>query len=304
MRSISIMTCLCIWVQIGYGQKYHQVDTLKTRQGAEHVYLNIKIPVGEVFMKSSGNCGTSVARLISPEKKLVSDVKVEPVKTGEDKMTFSLKYPGQVAPPEASQAGANLRLPAPQAPNLPHPPKAYRTEYCPDPDLSTDLFLELGRGGSWLDLSGMSFQNVYINSAFADLLVSYNKPNQVPMQKMEIQVANARAVLKHLEMARAQLISIENEAGNTKLILGDRARPGSTIHLKAGVGDCTLIIDKQQPVKLIVKSGIFSEVEIGEEFSDKGSGTFVNQAFHQNARECVKIYCDVDFGNITVMEKQ
>ena len=106
-----------------------------------------------------------------------------------------------------------------------------------------------------LDLSNLTLNNLSIESTFSDLVLTYSKPNQTPMQKLHIHAANANIVLKHLEMARAGFIHVQNDMGDTKLMLGPNASPADekpVIELRNGVGDCLLVVDNNHPVRIVV----------------------------------------------------
>ena len=291
-------------IQMVLGQSFFNIDTLHTDETASHMQLTIKIPLGEMFMESSGICGKSVTSLSGPDSMFFHQVKSEKKSSGAYDRTCMLEFPTPPTSPSISSPNsALLRLSDGSQAKAILPEKAYRTEFKPDPEIPTSLSLELGKGGSMLDLSDMSLNNMKINSAFSDVLISYDKPNQITMEKMDIQAANAKIVIKNLELALAKLITIQNEMGETKLFVGDKSFPASDIHINSGVGDCTLIIDRDQPTKLVLKSGIFSNVEVSEEFKPHGKGTYVNQAYQKDPAKCVKIFCTVDFGNISILSK-
>ena len=287
-----------------HGQSFFNIDTLHTDESVSDMQLTIKIPIGEMFLESSGICGKSVSSLFGPDSMKFNQVKNEQKSGGTLSRVCMLEFPKPLMTPPASPPNsALLRMPNSSSAKAVLPEKAYRTEFKPDPDIPTSLSLELGKGGSMLDLSDIKLKNLKINSAFSDVLISYDKPNQVSMDKMDIQAANAKVVIKNLEQALAKLIIIQNEMGETKLFVGDKSFPASDIHINSGVGDCTLIVDKDQPTKLILKSGIFSNVEVSDEFKPHGKGTYVNQAYQKDPAKCIKIFCTVDFGNISILSK-
>ena len=81
--------------------------------------------------------------------------------------------------------------------------------------------LSIGRGHSRLDLSDMMINRLDMKSHFAEVFIQYNKPNRMSMEKMHVQSIQGKVVLKNLELARAELVTIENELDETKIMIGN-----------------------------------------------------------------------------------
>ncbi len=284
------------------GQSVQYRDTLKPGVGGpiNQMLLKLEIPMGETFVRASGCQGSSVYQVSVPDSLPAQAITQREDGNGTYMCTVRLLSP----PTKGSPVGANLRM-AEQLTTLNTyaDPQAYIAAFCPDPALNTDLFMDLGVGASRLNLSGLTLNNVTINSAFADVLVHYDKPNQVQMTQMAIHAANANVVLKNLEMARSRHVVVHNDMGNTKLILGHGYLPEGEIRIRSGVGGFTLILDHEQAVELVLNTGFFSEVELPDSFKEISPGTYINEAVQQSPDARLRIYCEVDFGKIVVIER-
>ena len=85
------------------------------------------------------------------------------------------------------------------------------------------------------------------------------------------------------------------------MILGSHRFPGSTVFIQQGMGDCTLVINQDHPVKIVLKSGLFTTESMPPDYEEVEKGTFVNQAFRRYGEsDATQIICNVDFGNISV----
>lgn len=298
VRHSLTLTLICVWAISLPAQVNPKIDTLHTDEGATNMLLNIKVPSGEMYLTSSGLCGKSLSSLSSSREQASHKYSSKVAVNGTVRRSIDVQY-GGTGSGKAINSGsvATMRLANPGT------PVSYRSEYKQDPSLDTELVLDLGSGGAMLDLSDMSISRVVINSAFSDVLVSYSKPNLVSMDEMEIHTARAKITLKNLEMARAKRIQVRNEMGDTKLVLGNNGRPASKIFVKSGVGDCMLIIDRNQPTKIVLEGGMFSKIEVEESFKPHGKGTYVNKAYYSNPGKCTTVFCEVDLGNISLMAK-
>ncbi len=304
LRLIPLLGFLTLNLSNLFAQNVHRADTLVMPGGevVEHMMLKLEIPTGESFVRTSGCQGSAIYRLAVPDSQEHYKVETRHEASGTYICNLSLTPPKAEGKPGLA---SNLRLAEPLSELETYTTSGeYKTFFCPDPNVSTDLYLDLGVGASRLDLSGLQLQNVNINTAFADVMVHYNKPNQQEMSQMSIHAASANVVLKNLAHARAKQVTVHNDMGMTKLLIGKGYVPGGEITIRSGVGGLILILDDEQPVELRLKSGFFSEVNMPEEgFKEISEGTYINQAVQESPNERIIIRLEVDFGKINIIEQ-
>jgi hypothetical protein len=307
IRKISLsalIVFLFTWVD---AQSTYQIDTIPTFS-SNHMDLRIDIPVGEIHMGTSGICGASVSRVLTPHPQIRQHVHTTVDPNGN--LIRVVNYDRPLARQEQNTAlartaaASDLRVSGSTADPERSSGGAYKAEYLPDPSMSTSLYVDLGVGASRLDLSGLSLTGVDINSAFSDVTVTYSQPNQVTMEKMNIHAAKANLVLKNLEYARAEMVTLQNDMGETKVIIGNGYFPQSTFFIQSGVGSCSLIIHKKQPVQIILRKGFFSSLELPDSYELISKDVYANQAYIRNPEKGMKIICNIDFGNISVIENE
>ena len=284
-------------------QTFLKVDTVPTQGSIHHMYLNIQIPAGEMYMQSSNMCGSSITKLSAPDPTVKHEFSTSVDPNGNLRRSISLKLDGSTRNAALSRGAVNADInPAMLQLTQSGDGKMYQSVYNPDPSTSTDLYLDLGMGRSRLDFSDLSLSNVEIHSAFSDIHLTYSSPNKVQMEKLDIHAAKAKIVLKNLECARADLVSIINDMGDTKVILGSHRFPGSTVFIQQGMGDCILVINRDHPVKIVFKNGLFTtQSKMPEGFEEVEKGTYINQAFRRHGEnEATQVICNIDFGNVSV----
>ncbi|MEL6650898.1 MAG: hypothetical protein AAFQ87_08860 [Bacteroidota bacterium] len=304
LRLWSLLSLLGLSLYSLQGQSVQLADTLplNTANQVKHLMLKLEIPTGESFVRSSGCHGSAIYRLAVPDSQ--DHYRVETQSEGSGIYTCNLT----LTPPKPRTdpgLAANLRL-SEQLTDLGTYTNSgeYKTSFCPDPTVKTDLYLDLGVGASRLDLSDLQLSNVNINSAFADVIVHYAKPNRLEMDQMSIHAASANVLLKNLAQARARQVTIHNDMGMTKLLVGKNYLPGGEITIRSGVGGLVLVLDPEQAVELRMKAGFFSEVNMPKEgFKEIADGTYINTAVQQSPNERVIINLEVDFGKITIIER-
>lgn len=294
-------------------QVHQEVDTLHTKVTSTHMFLNIAVPRGEISIQSSGTCGQSVARLASPDQQLRPEVKEDV--NGNISYTVSLGSPREgtpqvqegmrakaVPPAVGSEYIHHFKQQLSSLGNLTGEAHDYTTEFHADPTLSTELMVNVGAGGAKLDLSGLNLYKASINSVFSDVWVTYEAPNLCVMKKMDIHAARAKVVLENIEHARAELISVQNDMGETELILGNEASSGSTIYLSSGSGNSRIAIHALHPTKIVIRRGFFARVEVEGDFEIIDKNAFGNNAFNHHEGTYTTIICNTDFGKIFIKE--
>lgn len=289
------------------GQDGVTVDTLPTPSTLTHLSLNIEIPKGDIFIKPSPVCGQSFNKLAGAKPGVYHDTQekrdpngnlVREISLGQNhKGTGSVR---SVAPPR--MAGRITR----ELTNLDSyaTSREHTSEIEVDPNVPTNLYVDLGVGSSHLDLSALTLKNVSINSGLSDVVVVYTSRNKVRMSNMDVHTIKADLTLKNLEYAQADLVNIQNDMGDTKVILGNgcKSSQNSNIVIQSGVGKCTLIIHDQHPTKIHLRNGFFSTTDISEGFIAVGKGIYANEAFHHREEGATHIICNIDFGSISIME--
>ena len=304
IRKISLSALVVFAMAEGFTQSNYQADTLPTFS-SHHMDLRIDIPVGEIHMGNSGVCGASISRVLTPNPQVRQRVHTTSDSHGNLTRMIQFEHPqAQQNSAFARTAASDLRISSSLNEAGPSPSNAYKAEYLSDPSMSTSLFVDLGIGASRLDLSGLSLTSAGINSALANVTITYSEPNQVVMEKMDVHATKANVVLKNLEYARAEMITIQNDMGETKVIIGNGYFPQSTFFIQSGVGSCSLIIHKKQPVQIVLRKGFFSSLELPDTYVMMSKGVYANKAFLKNQEKGIKIICNIDFGNISVIENE
>ncbi|MEZ4685204.1 MAG: hypothetical protein R3B47_03810 [Bacteroidia bacterium] len=293
---------LAVW---GIAQQSPQADTLPTESGSGHLFLSMDIPKGDFTLNSSGLCGNTVYKVFDEGKEM------EPVMVTQKDQAKNLHQRFELVLPEQLQAKGVVQVASTSLePRLisrkSENDKPIHTLYCPDPSIPTDMNLSIGRGHSRLDLSDMMINRLDMKSHFAEVFIQYNKPNRMDMEKMHVQSIQGKVVLKNLELARAELVTIENELDDTKIMVGNGKPCGTTVFVQQGMGDCLLYVHPGHPLKITVRDGLFTSSTLPPDFEAKGENTFVNQAW--KAREEAEgdkmlgttIICSFDMGKLKV----
>ncbi len=292
------------WFIPAFTQSSVRVDTFWNAPSFTHTYLEIKIPEGEMHLYASDECGKNLSSLVSRDSttKLVLDEDGD--SKGTMKRKILLEHQNEMRPKSISPLiGSNLtaRIANTEVTNA--TTKAI-SEFKIDPSISTDLLVELGVGASHLDMSNLSIRNLIVHSALSDVRVKYGKMNKIPMDKLEVHAVRGDIGLKNIELARVELVEVQNDMGETNIVLGEHFDPNvqTNLMVNAGVGDCTFFIHQYHPVKIHLRSGIFSTADISAHFLKIKKGVYVNKAFQDKPGSGTVIICNTDFGKVSVID--
>ncbi|MEO0640128.1 MAG: hypothetical protein AAFY70_10415 [Bacteroidota bacterium] len=288
---------------LAFGQHFHYLDSVSTGDDQTHMFLSVEIPTGEFALSSSTQCGLALTRMAAADSAYLPSLQTGHDREGNHRRHLSIKPTGIVS--QGNMSAASMRLSDHMTSlNAYTGENTIRTEYYHDPSMATDVSLDLGMGTSMLNLSDMMIKNLVIHSAFSDVNLQYDQPNKMQMDKMDIHVVRADIFIQNLEQAKVKLVTIQNDMGDTKVELGSNSPRYSTVYIQAGVGNCTLAIEDDHPVKIIVKRGMFSSLNFDEaNFRKLDKNVLVNKAYRpDHPEEATKIICNVDLGDVNLVK--
>jgi len=167
-----------------FAQNVHRADTLVLPGGdvVEHIMLKLEIPTGESFVRTSGCQGSAIYRLAVPDSQDHYKVETRQASNGTYFCNLSLTPP---KPPKDPGLAANLRLAEPLSDLETYTTSGeYKTFFCPDPTVATDLYLDLGVGASRLDLSGLHLAGgeITIRSGVGGLVLILDEEQPVELR--------------------------------------------------------------------------------------------------------------------------
>jgi hypothetical protein len=281
-------------------QRAVRADTLNTPGVCKRMYLTLDVPEGEIFLESSGQCGSSFVQFSSPHGSTMHHVAESWSQSGIMNRRFFLGHAQAKGP--SPLVAENTMLPPIMGAGF----QSYSIGYRQDPSVQTHLTVRLEKGGLLLEPSLLHLEHLDIHSSFANVNLQYDAPNQSAMEDLTVHVARATLVVKNLEFARARLVQLQNDMGDTRIWLGNGLHPGSQVRLRAGAGNVMLYVDEHHPVEIQVRTSLFSGAEIHDSFQEVAPGIFRNHAYQMgHARPNFKptvITCQLDMGKLFVVE--
>ncbi len=294
MKRIEVLILMTLVYMGGIAQTYHEIDTIPTHDYFNHLFLKINSPSGNIMVNSAEECGNIVTQLKTRQQSLTQKHDKQRDSSGNVYLTYSIEK-------NQHPQTFNARMAIPKALTS-EEAESYLASYTGDPNIPTNLWINLGSGSSKLNLTNMTLNNLRVQSAMSNVHITYDAPNQTDMQQMEIHVASADIKLENIEFARANVMNIRNDMGDTDLYLGNGYKPSTNIHIMSGTGSCNIYIKRDQPAKIILRNGIFSHTEFKGQFQEISSDVFVNMAYKQKPDKACMIICETDLGTIRIIQ--
>lgn len=287
------MISILIYVT-GSTQTYQEIDTIPTHDYYNHLFLKINSPSGNIYVKPAEQCGHIVTQLQTHEQSLTQQQQTRKDSFGNVYLTYSIEK-------NQHPQTFNARMAIPKALSY-EEKETYTAMYTGDPNIPTNLWINMGSGSSKIDLSQMTLNNLRVQSAMSDVHITYSSPNKTDMHQMEIHVASANIKLENIEYARAEVINIRNDMGNTEISMGIGYKPATNVHIMSGTGDCTIRIKQQQPVKITLRNGMFSHAKISGSFEQLSDKVYANSSYRRSPKGASMIICETDLGSIHIVE--
>lgn len=164
-------------------------------------------------------------------------------------------------------------------------------------EVPTALEVEAGATEGRFRLGGVPLTRLTVKTGASETGISFDRPNPVGMERMDLRVGAASLEATGLGNARAETISVEGAVGEVTLdFTGEWARDAEA-RVKMGLGSLTLRIPSDLGVRIEKKGLLSSFSGLGLEKADDGSYRTAdwNEATHH-----LDLEVETAFGNIEV----
>ncbi|MBN1955357.1 MAG: hypothetical protein JW900_09940 [Anaerolineae bacterium] len=163
------------------------------------------------------------------------------------------------------------------------------------PDVSLDMDIDIGAGEGDLDFTGLSVESLALDIGASDLMIHFDEPVSVGMERLEIRSGAASIRLDGVGNASPEQVRIEGGVGNMILDLGGDWANSSDMTVVVGAGSFTIYLPREIGVRVEVEGGL-GNVELGEGLS-LSEGGYVNEAYGDTEIELL-IELTVGVGNV------
>lgn len=167
------------------------------------------------------------------------------------------------------------------------------------------LDFNYGIGDAYIDLSGLSIENLKVRSGNADVNIDYISTlgNQIEMDTFFVKVDLGSIDVKKMNLSNAKMVIADVGFGNLSLDYSGVPELSSTISASVGAGNLLVRIPlKNIPVKIKINDSMLCRVQLSNNFKEVGSNTYVNNAYSENAKNLLSFNVDVALGSIVFEE--
>jgi hypothetical protein len=163
------------------------------------------------------------------------------------------------------------------------------------------LDLDYGLGNADIDLSGLTIEKLKINTASADVNISYNSQveNKITMDTFCVKVDMGSLNARHLNLARSKVVLAEVGFGNMYLDFGNK--PTTANHIIGSVGAGNLIIQlpsEEVPVLVTINESWLCSISLSRNLKKIGPNKFANAAYTKDSPNALVFDLDVSMGKI------
>lgn len=302
--ALGLSACLLMHATQLWGQNLSRMDSIPSDSFFQVYEFHLDIPIGQTFVNHNNCRSFHKVRFHTPEGGARTHVNL-------DTIGRTLRTQVAMMSPNTStynitsvsnSSGAQVRMRGSLSVN--DDPSKYLAELRPAIHQPIYLDMQLGLGSAWLDLTDIRTRGVNIESSATDIFLSYKKPNPERMKNLRVTSGMSRIVIRNLEMARADNITIDNGVGDTKIIIGEELFQSSHLDIAVGGGACIIMVHDNVPMKIILQNGLFSTVEIPDNYYKSGDDTYVNLAYKTNSSKYITTVVDLGIGTFTLVTYQ
>jgi hypothetical protein len=167
------------------------------------------------------------------------------------------------------------------------------------------LDLDYGLGNANIDLSGLSIEKLKINTASADVTISYNTQveNQITMDTFAVKVDMGSLNARHLNLARSKVVLAEVGFGNMFLDFSNKPTTSNHIIGSVGAGNLTIQLPSEDvPVLVTINESWLCSINLSRNLKKTGPGKFANAAYSRDSRNALVFDLDVSMGKISFLQ--
>ncbi|MCW5910135.1 MAG: hypothetical protein KIT62_03625 [Cyclobacteriaceae bacterium] len=179
--------------------------------------------------------------------------------------------------------------------------KVYLTETTP-----YTLDLDYGLGNANIDLSGLSVKKLRINTASADVNISYSTgiENKIDMDTFFVKVDMGSLNARQLNLAKSKVVVADVGFGN--MFLDFSARPTVRNRVVGSVGAGNLVIqlpDADVPVVVTINESWLCSISLSNSLKKIAPNKYANAAYTKDGKDALVFDLDVSMGKIVFREK-
>jgi hypothetical protein len=291
---------------VGFCQKPSYADTVPTSRFFELNEYFVQVPLGQTFIGPAHCSGLTIARYYLPADKPhpICDIDTTPQQHIRTSILMGSQPRGGFFQSQSALRGASNSIVSYQmsgSMTIDDDPAKYLVDLAVDPLAPVAMKMNLGYGSARLDLSDLRMMALEIVSGAADVVISYSKPNAVPMKYLSVSSGMSKIVIRNLESARAEQVNIENGMGDTKIVVGSTMTARSTVHIDVGAGKCTLLVHQDAPIKVVVNGTVFSSAQIPDGFVHTSDNTFTSHSYKVHTQEAMTVIVDLGLGSFEMI---
>jgi hypothetical protein len=172
-------------------------------------------------------------------------------------------------------------------------------------DSHYNLDLNYGMGEAFIDLSGLSIENLKVNSGNTDVNIGFMSGlgNQVVMDTFLVKVELGSVNVQKMSMSKSKLVIADVGFGNLSLDYDDIPEQSSEIKASVGAGNLIVTIpSKEVPVIVKINDSLLCRVRLSKSFNEIEKNVFVNPSYKEGADNLLSFDVDVSLGTVVFKE--
>ena len=169
------------------------------------------------------------------------------------------------------------------------------------------LDLDYGLGNANIDLSGLSVEKLKINTASADVNITYNThiENKITMDTFSVKVDMGSLTARQLNLAKSKVVLAEVGFGNMYLDFSNRPAFSNHIIGSVGAGNLTIQLPTEDvPVLVTINESWLCSINLSRSLNKIGPNKFANAAYRKDSPNSLVFDLDVSMGNIVFRESK
>ncbi len=174
-------------------------------------------------------------------------------------------------------------------------------KFCDAIPVSFDIQLGVAKGV--IDLSGLQVKDFNLECGASDVLVSFDEPNVVSMDELNIECGVSKFEARNLGNANFKRFKFQGGVGAATLdFSGALKEEKIEADIEVGLGVCTIILPRDAGAKILYEDTFASRISLTKDIHATDENEYISDNF-KSARSRIMLKVSAGFGSVKVKRK-
>jgi len=163
--------------------------------------------------------------------------------------------------------------------------------------------IEMGVGKGDFNFSGLAVKDLNLSTGASDVVIAFDQPNATTVENINIEAGVSKFVGRNLCNANFRRFKFQGGVGSCTLDFGGQLSRAVDVDVQVGMGVMTLIIPREDGVRVTYEKNWISRVDAYDDFEARGDSEYVSGNYG-TARGTMDIRVESGVGSVRIKRSE